>query len=144
MKTHLLPAGVLLAAGLLAAPGVSLLAGQASTAAPIFLAIPETFPDVDARVVIVREPGRDIVLLDPGDATAETLSVALNVLGRVDRPRPVQGRAQMIPVTGFVLRGELPSEKRERLESALARLREKPVAQIGNLGPGRWMPYIAP
>ena len=142
MKTLSRAARTLVVAGLLLAPhSPAALTAQAESRAPLFLAIPETFPDVDARVVIVREPGRDIVLLKPGDTTPEALSVALDLLRRLDRPRPVQGRAQMIPITGFVVRDGLPEARRGPLQEALAELRERPVARIGTLGPGRWMPY---
>jgi len=122
------------------------LTGQAPDQAPVFLALPETFPDVDARAVLLRERGREIVVLDPDDAEqVESLRVALLVLRRIRGVRPApEGRGQMIPITGYVLREELSTELREELESALSDLRRHPVANVGNLGPGRWMPFRQP
>lgn len=119
-------------------------AGQAQPFVPVFVAIPQIFPDVDARLILVREPGRDIVVLDPKDASAEALSAGLRLLARLDRPRPGPGRGQMIPVTGFVRDGELPADERAALDATLAELRSKPIAQIGSLGAGRWMPFVTP
>lgn len=133
-------AALVLLAGLVPAA----LAGQERPLIPVFLAIPRIFPDIDARIILIREPGRDIVVLDPNDVTAETLSVGLHLLGRVDRPRPEPGQGQMIPVTGFVRDGELPAEERAALEAALDELRGRPVAQIGTLGEGRWMAFVEP
>ncbi len=108
------------------------------------MAIPQIFPEIDARLILVREPGRDIVVLDPSDASAEALSAGLDLLSRLDRPRPRPGRGQMIPVTGFVRESELPAERRAALDQTLRHLRSTPIAQLGNLGQGRWMPYGTP
>lgn len=132
--------------GLVALLGVTAptpLAGQRSGSTPIFLALPETFPNVDARVVLMREPGRDIVVLKSGDAEPETLQVALLLLRRMTREHPVSpDRGQLIPITGFVPRAELDPDERVRLEEALSDLGERPLANIGNLGLGRWMQYL--
>jgi hypothetical protein len=118
------------------------LEGQDSATTPIFLALPETFPDVEARVVLIREPGRDIVVLKSDDAEPETLQVALLLLRRMTREHPVSpDRGQLIPITGFVPRSELDPEERSRLEEALSDLGSRPLADVGNLGLGRWMPY---
>jgi hypothetical protein len=119
-------------------------AAQASDAPPVFLALPQSFPDIDARAVVLRETGRDIVLLREEDASAETLEVALRILERMrrDHPRP-EGRGQMIPITGFVYRAPLEPDLRQAREEAIAELRERPLANVGNLGRGRWMAYRA-
>ena len=81
-------------------------AAQASPSAPVFLAMPQEFPDLDARAVLMLEPGRDIVVLDREDAGPETLDVALGVLERMRRDHPRQAdRGQLVPITGFVYRG---------------------------------------
>jgi hypothetical protein len=117
------------------------LAAQSAGPRPLFLAIPEVFPDVDARAVVVREPAREIVLLRATDATAETLGVALALLRRV-RERPVQpGRAVMLPITGFVVTNPPGVAVRERLDDALERLKAQPLARVGTLGPGRSIRY---
>lgn len=117
-------------------------ASQATDQRPVFLALPQTFPDVDARVVLMRERGRDIVVLDQADAVPETLHVALLLLRRIERERPAPtDRGQMIPITGFVPRGGIDIERRERLMAALAELQGRPLVNVGNLGLGRWVLY---
>jgi hypothetical protein len=132
-------ASVLLTLAALAAP--SSLAGQRGGNPPLFLAIPESFPDVDARAVLLREPGREIIVLKSTDATPETLGMALALLRRI-RERPLEpGRALMVPVTGFVVRRAPEGEVSEGLEAALTRLKAQPLARVGNLGPGRSIPF---
>lgn len=117
--------------------------GQTSPERPVFLALPQQFPDLDARAVIMREPGRDIVILDEADAGPETLRVALLVLRRFSREgAPAADRGQLVPITGFAGGRELDQDVRRELESTLAELRERPLANVGNLGLGRWMQYV--
>jgi len=109
---------------------------------PVFLALPQHFPDVDARAVLQREPGRDIVILDEADASAETLRVALLVLRRLTREQPpLADRGQLIPITGYAGRAPIDAEYRAELEAALVELRARPLVAVGNLGLGRWMRY---
>lgn len=143
MNTHARYAAALtllvaLTATLPAAP----LAAQDAEHTPTFLAIPQTFPDVEARAVLMLEPGRDIVLLHEDDAEPETLQIALDVLARMrrDHPRPAE-RGQLVPITGFVYRSPLAAERRAALQSTLDELQRRPLANVGNLGLGRWMPY---
>jgi hypothetical protein len=110
---------------------------------PVFLALPRDFPDLNARVVLLREPGRDIVILDEDDSGPETLRVALLVLRRLSREGPPQAdRGQLVPITGFAGGAAIAEDERRALESTLAELRERPLANVGNLGPGRWMQYL--
>jgi len=117
------------------APDLSAQSGRAT-----FLAIPESFPSIDARALIVRTPERDVVLLRADEATPEALAMCLLALRKVGErsPAPVQG--QLIPVTGYALTTELEPRQRERLEAELARLGTQPVTRVGTFGPGRWMP----
>jgi hypothetical protein len=131
---------VLLAVGALGS--AKPVAGQARDGTPVFLAIPEAFPEVEGRVVLLREPGRDIILLRESDAIPETLGVALDVLRRLGDRVPRRDRqAQMVPVTGYALTQPIASEQRDRLEAMVRRLRERPVTHLGNLGFGRSMPF---
>lgn len=114
------------------------LLGQQSTP-PIFVALPDRFPDVDARVLLVREPGREIIVLNPASVGANELKVGLNLLAKFRRERGEPTDGNMIPVTGFAPGPYLSAEERARLETALSELRQRPVANVGNLGPGRWM-----
>ena len=117
-------------------------AGQDSSERPVFLAMPETFPDIDARVVLMREPGRDIVILHEDDPDPNALRVALMLLKRLDRENPpTADHTQIVPVTGFAGGPELEPERRAVLEGALADLRTQPLANVGNLGWGRWMRF---
>jgi len=143
MSSHF--AGVALA-GLVTFVGVTSpapLAGQDTRPTPIFLALPESFPPVDARVVLLREPGRDIVVLKTAEANPETLAIALRLLRRLRRETPTPTRGQMVPVTGFAFTSEISVAEHEWLESTLSRLRERPLSNVGNLGPGRWTRYRA-
>ncbi|MGD2047830.1 MAG: hypothetical protein PVJ80_14575 [Gemmatimonadota bacterium] len=142
MKTHarisVLVLGLLALGAVLAPTGAS---GQQG-GKPLFLALPQHFPDVSARVVIVREAGRDLVILRESDAAPETLYAALSVLGRMQREHPLgRERAQLVPITGFVYRGPLDPDLRADLAKVLADLRERPLANVGNLGLGHWARY---
>lgn len=129
--------------------GLTVIAAPLGTAAqdvdhqPTFIAIPQTFPDIDARAVLMLEPGRDVVILHADDAEPETLQIALEVLERMrrDHPRP-QDQGQLVPITGFVYRTPLADARRAELQVVLDELRARPLANVGNLGLGRWMPYV--
>jgi len=138
VRGHIVFAALL---GFLACTALPVL-GQASPNNPIFLSIPQQFPDLDARAVLMREPGRDVVILKESDATPETLRVALAVLTRMRRDHPLPpDLAQLVPITGFVFEGSLDPDERVQLEAALAELEERPLSNLGNLGMGRWLPY---
>lgn len=104
----------------------------------IFVAIPDAFPEVDARAVVVRTQGRDIVLMKESDASAATLAMSLVALSRVREAHPRTRHQQIIPITGYVFTKPLNDEYRLRLEHTLTRLASEPVRHVGNLGPGRW------
>jgi hypothetical protein len=115
------------------------LAAQAGGGPPLFLALPDDYPDVDGRVTLLREPGREIVVLSDA-ATPEDLGVAVRLLARFRRERgqPERGHGHMIPIVGIVT-PHLNHARRSRLEEALVELRNRPVTNVGNLGRGRWM-----
>jgi len=140
MKTHRLILALAVIVPTLGMPPAA--AGQSPDDAPVFLALPEAFPDVDARAVLMLEPGRDIVILDRDDAGPEALAAALGVLERMhrDHPRPAD-RGQLVPITGFVSTGPIGPARREELQAVLAELAERPLVNVGNLGRGRWMRY---
>lgn len=120
------------------------LAGQSTPRTPLFLAIPETFPVADARALVVREPGREVIVLRADQATPEALGMALGLLRRV-REQPLEpGRGLMVPVTGFAVMREPEGPRRERYERALAELRARPIGRLGSLGPGRSLPFREP
>jgi hypothetical protein len=106
---------------------------------PLFLAMPDAYPDVNGRVMLLREPGREIVVLSDA-ATPEDLGVAVRLLARFRRERgqPQQGRGDMIPIVGIVT-PRLDEARRTRLEEVFVELRSRPVTNVGNLGRGRWM-----
>lgn len=118
---------------------------QGPSERPVFLAMPQTFPELDARVVLMREPGRDIVILRENDADPNALRVALMLMKRLDRENPPgSDHTQIVPVTGFAGGADLEPERRAVLEAALADLRRQPLANVGNLGWGRWMRFLEP
>ena len=90
-----------------------------------FVALPESFPDVDARLVVLREPGRDIVILNPKEANVETLGVGLMLLRRLRRETPMPSVGQMVPVTGFAMRRELTNRQRDIYDFIARTLREQ-------------------
>jgi hypothetical protein len=130
---------LLLALAAVAPAGVT---GQVRGEVPLFLAIPETFPEVDGRVVLLREPGRDVVLLRDSDATSETLSVALGLLNRLNARTPRRERlGQMVPITGYKLTTPINGARLAELDVVLTGLKARPVASLGNLGFGRSMRF---
>ncbi len=131
---------VLAVAALVVAFPLSVL-GQGASRQSVFVAIPEVFPDVDARAVIIRERGQDVVLLREDEATPEALAMSLVVLSRVREQHPRPENGQMIPIVGFVLTSPLSEAYRARLVAMLARLERRPASTLGNLGRGRWVRY---
>lgn len=117
------------------------LQAQATPSAATFIAIPDRFPDVEARAMVVREPGRDVIVLDPDEVSTDAFLMSLIVLERLKAldPTPVVG--QMVPITGFVVDTPASGHPLRRLETALDRLRDRPVTDLGTLGSGRWMRY---
>lgn len=104
------------------------------------IAIPENFPDIDARSIIIREPGREVVLLRETDASAETLMMSLSVLQDARQRDPAPTLGEMIPITGFVVTNPASPGYERRLLRALERLQAAEVADMGSLGMGRWVP----
>lgn len=115
--------------------------GAALSAAETLVAIPSTFPDVDARAMVVREPGQDVIVLAPGEATTDALFMALVLLADVRERTPTPTHGQMIPISGFSV--DQPPTGRElgRLEALLTRLERAPVTDLGTLGRGRLVRY---
>lgn len=105
----------------------------------VLVAIPEAFPAIDARAIVMRDGTREVILLRADEATPEALAMSLSVLER-SRTRPVAPETgEMIPIIGFALDAPLPARARSRLESALARLERQPLSSIGSFGAGRWI-----
>jgi hypothetical protein len=102
--------------------------------------MPDVYPDVDGRVVLLREPGREVIVLSDA-ATAEDLTIAMRMLARFRRQhgQPQARRGQMIPIVGYAPAPSLSGGQRSRLESVLSELKARPPANVGSLGRGRWM-----
>lgn len=130
---------------LLAAVAITLLPlrayGQSASERGFFVVIPDSFPDIDARAVIIREPGKDILLLRAEEATPEVLAMSLVTLRRVRQDNPTLEHGEMIPIVNFVITTEMTPEYRQRMEAVLIRLRSRPTANVGNLGSGRWVRF---
>ena len=82
----------------------ALAAQQAPPGTPLFLAIPETFPVADARVVVVREPDREVIVLRATEATPEALATALGPhLVQLGQQRVTEGSRRIMRAHGDVL-----------------------------------------
>lgn len=118
---------------------------EAQRASPpqTFIAIAETFPDLDARAVLVRERGRDIVVLNREEATIDALAMSLVALERVREQHPSvePGRGQLIPITGYAVTRPPTGDHLRRLQGVLDRLETAPTTSIGSFGPGRWIRF---
>jgi hypothetical protein len=119
------------------------LAAQTDDARPTYIAMPNAFPELDARALILREPTRDVIVLRPDGADQDALRAALDLLARVRSraPAPPAGRAHLIPLTGFAFTEEPAPDDRAWLRSTLTTLASRPEVKVGNLGPGRWIRY---
>lgn len=116
------------------------IAGQQSGPSDTFIAIADDFPEVDARSLLVREPGRDLVVLRASEATVEVLAMSLAVLERVRTNSPLAaGQGQMIPISGFATTRPPSDRVERRLAAVLERLGRSATAEMGSLGPGRWI-----
>ena len=111
-----------LGASLTPSPAVA----QGNGTPSVFLALLDVYPDVDGRVLLLREPGREIIVLAAA-ATPEDLSVAVTLLARFRRERgqPESGRGHMIPIVGYAPPPALSGERRAALEAALLQLRAR-------------------
>jgi hypothetical protein len=107
------------------------------------VAIPEVFPEVEARSVLVRTPERDVVLLRDGDDAPDALLMATALLRQLNTEHgaPDPGTGQMIPITGFVVTRAPGPGQRRRVEDAIRRVRAAPVSDLGSVGPARWIEY---
>ncbi|MDX1495098.1 MAG: hypothetical protein R3253_13600 [Longimicrobiales bacterium] len=111
------------------------LSGQADSGA--FVAIADAFPPIDAKAMVIREPGIDLVVLREGDVTVDALTMALHVLrdARARVPTPTTG--YLIPITGFVVERAVEGPARRALEETLRRLEGAASVNLGSLGSGR-------
>lgn len=109
----------------------------------VLVAVPETFPAIDARAIVLRDGDRDVILLREGDATAEALAMSLSVLARARARSVAPGLGEMIPIIGFALDTPLAPDARARLERTLDGLARQPLTSIGSFGAGRWIRYGA-
>ncbi len=103
----------------------------------VYLAIPDDFPPIDARAMVVREPGVDLIVLRDGEVDAGTLSMALHVLRDARRRMPAPTLGTLIPIMGFSVSVEVSARIRARLEEALGRLTRAETVDLGSLGRGR-------
>lgn len=102
-----------------------------------FVAIPESFPEIDARAVLVREPGIDLVVLPAENANTDALAMALLVLRDMRARHPTPSNGQVVPLTGYVVTHAPTGTSLQVLQGALTRLQAAEVTDLGSLGPGR-------
>lgn len=129
---------ILLALSTLSLP--RLLHAQASAGGNTFLAVPESFPDIDARAMLVREPGVDLVLLPEDNVNVHALFMALAVLDQVRTRHPAPEHGQIVPITGYVVTSPPTGERLRSLQRALDRLEHAESTELGSLGRGRGVP----
>lgn len=122
-------------------PLPTLVRAQAVGTAPVYVAVPETFPDIEARSILIRDGRRDIVVLRESDATPATLAMSLALLERVRIQHPSPENGQMIPLTGYAMTSPPYGVQLGRIDQVLARLERAPIRRVGSLGPGRWVVY---
>lgn len=116
------------------------LESQATPRSRTVIALPDRFPNIDARALIVREPGLDVVLLRPEDATTDALTVALLTLHDLGPRRAGGGSGEMIPIVGYEVTNPPRRERVAALERALDRLRAAETTTLGSFGSARWIP----
>ena len=114
--------------------------GQAVPPERTVIAVPDAFPAIEARALIVRTPEEDVIVLREESATPDALLMALALLRRLRAEDSSPGSHQVIPITGFVVTREAPAEHRRDAEAVLRRLRAAPPVGLGDLGEGRWTP----
>ena len=125
---------------LLAVAVLTLLPGLANAqATSTVVAVPDHFPELDARAMVLRGGARDIILLHPAEATVEALAHALFALQRAREDDPDPRYGQIIPITGFATVRPFAARLVRRLERTLSDLSDRPTVRIGSLGPGRWI-----
>lgn len=107
------------------------------TAERTYIAIPEVFPDIDARAMLIREPGFDVVVLRESEATTDALTMALLALEDARERNPAPTNGEIMPIMGFVVEKRPEGRARRVLERALARLERSEPTDLGSLGPGR-------
>lgn len=110
---------------------------SAQTRAGTFVAIPDEFPSINAKAMVVREPGIDLVLLKDGEVTLDALSMALHVLRDARERVPAPAIGYLIPITGFVVEKAVEGPARRALEQTLERLTDAETVDLGSLGTGR-------
>lgn len=124
------------------ASGTDRVRAQASTAGT-FVAIPESFPDIEARAMLVREPGIDLVILPDDNATVDALEMALLLLRDIRARYPAPSNGQMVPITGYVVTRPPSPQRRRLLQRTLSRLEDAEVVDLGTLGRGRRVRFDA-
>lgn len=110
---------------------------QQVRSARTYVAIPDAFPEIDARAMLIREPGFDLVVLRDGEATPDALAMALLALRDARERRPVPKTGEMMPIAGFVVEESPTGRTRRVLERTLARLERADPTDLGSLGQGR-------
>lgn len=148
MKTQLRNYGPIVIALLLTLFAVVLPLGSRGMAQnggrPVIVVLPDVFPQAtfsgapqsDARVMIMREPGKtDVIVLNPAHATPGAIAAALVILRRHRTMMPDPQHPTALRVT------EIPSEAPQRshatLSAILERLQRQPHGIVGRLGRGR-------
>lgn len=115
---------------------------------PVILVLPDSFPQAtfsgapqsDARLMIMREPGKtDVIVLNPAHATPGVLAAALVILARHRTMMPDPQHPTALRVTELPSRA--PQRSHARLSAILERLQTQPRGPVGRLGRGRQIEF---
>lgn len=123
-------------------PVWSAAAAQSRARAPVRAAVPDSFPVPGAKALVLRYAGAqkpDVIMLNSANATPEALAAAIAFLQTDRRATPAPEHDEVITVTGFAPARTTRATVLAKAAAKLAELHARPVARIGNLGPGRWL-----
>jgi hypothetical protein len=116
---------------------------QSSIAAKrVVVAVPDSFPDKDASLVVIRYRASDqpdLILLNSAKMSWESLAVGMAVLRKGRATNPAPPADEVTAVHGFASDRRSTPAFQAKVQSIVARLQSQPPAKIGNLGRGRWI-----
>lgn len=116
-------------------------AAQNERATAVQVAVPDSFPSREGRIVILRHASnakRDVILLHRDHATPEALVSALATVRDLRRRWPRPPRDQVVTIATYTPHN-LDPQLLQIAAERLAELRSQRVSRIGNLGAGRWI-----
>lgn len=117
-------------------------AGAQTSARRAVVAIPDNFPETDAKALVIRyaDPAvGDVILLRRSDATPTILGAAFRLLTRLRATDPTPLADEVTSIAGAAQARGNRTAAAAYWNNVLARVHARPTARIGNLGAGRWI-----